>query len=350
MSSQLRPRSARPAPARVLVVNADAALRRSLVDQLVSAGRFCKQAASAHQALVASAQEAFDLVVMDARLARDCGDAIRSRDPEIGLILVTDTHSAEAAAEATRMGAAGLLTTPVLEAELLDAVEGGLRWRRSARTARTATRRLQREIEVRSSRVAAALADLSTISAADLETLFTSFGPHGLEMFEHGARTAVTAVAMAQTLACSDAETAKVGWGALLHDVGKLTLPSVLLGKPGPLTAEEAAVVRTHPEIGADILRVVPLFHPIADIVRASHERYDGGGYPRYLRGTAIPLGARITAVADSVDVMVHGRNYREPLSSARAAAELVRGAGGQFDPDVVHAWFGAADRLGICA
>lgn len=156
----------------------------------------------------------------------------------------------------------------------------------------------------------------------------------------HGqsVRVAEYAAAIGERLGLSDAEIGRVERGALLHDVGKLGVPEAILRKPGPLDEIEWVAVRRHPEIGAQILGCVSGLAPVALIVRAHHERYDGGGYPDGLAGTRIPLGARIVAVADAFEAMISDRPYRRGMPVKRARAELVRCAGTQFDPGVVDA------------
>jgi two-component system, cell cycle response regulator len=125
---------------------------------------------------------------------------------------------------------------------------------------------------------------------------------------------------------------------AELHDVGKLGIPDVILDKPGPLDDDEWRLMRQHPAIGERILNADPVLQPVARLVRASHERWDGAGYPDGLAGTAIPLGARIIAACDALDAMTSDRCYQRARSLAEALAELRRCAGTQFDPDVVAA------------
>jgi putative nucleotidyltransferase with HDIG domain len=133
--------------------------------------------------------------------------------------------------------------------------------------------------------------------------------------------------------------------GAVLHDIGKVRVPESILNKPGPLTDEEWAVMRTHPGIGEHILRPIQSLHAILPIVRHHHERWDGTGYPDGLSGRAIPLGARIVAVCDAYRAMTEDRPYRPALSTAEARDELEAGAGKQFDADCVEALFKALDR-----
>jgi diguanylate cyclase (GGDEF)-like protein len=141
---------------------------------------------------------------------------------------------------------------------------------------------------------------------------------------------------------------------ASLHDVGKVAIPDSILDKPGPLTDDEWDLMRTHTIVGERILCAAPALTDAAKIVRSTHERYDGWGYPDALAGEEIPLGARIIAVCDAYDAMVSPRPYRTPVSPQEAIEELTRCSGTQFDPRVVeafravHAKRPAADDLAL--
>jgi HD-GYP domain-containing protein (c-di-GMP phosphodiesterase class II) len=131
----------------------------------------------------------------------------------------------------------------------------------------------------------------------------------------------------------------RVEFGALLHDVGKIAIPKSIINKPGPLDDEEWALIRTHTVEGQRLLdRVGGLMHDVGLVVRASHERWDGGGYPDGLAGEAIPLEARIVACCDSFNAMTTTRSYRTAMSVEAALEECRSCAGTQFDPDVVDA------------
>jgi HD-GYP domain-containing protein (c-di-GMP phosphodiesterase class II) len=125
---------------------------------------------------------------------------------------------------------------------------------------------------------------------------------------------------------------------AELHDIGKLAIPDEILDKPGPLKESEWQFMRQHPAIGERILNADPAMRPVARLVRASHERWDGTGYPDRLAGSQIPLGARIIAACDAFEAMTSDRCYQAARTPAAAIEELRRNAGSQFDPVVVQA------------
>jgi putative nucleotidyltransferase with HDIG domain len=130
-----------------------------------------------------------------------------------------------------------------------------------------------------------------------------------------------------------------LSYAAYLHDIGKVKVPDSILGKKEPLTDEEWDEMRHHPDYGAEMLREKDFLGGAAEIVRAHHERYDGSGYPRGLKGQNIPIGARIIAVVDTYDAITSARPYQKAQAKEEAIGELKRGAGTQFDPTVVEAF-----------
>ena len=146
-----------------------------------------------------------------------------------------------------------------------------------------------------------------------------------------------------------DAElaTEDVRHGYLLHDIGKIGIPEHILTKRRPLSADEEEVMRTHPDLGVAIVAPMRFLDDRAiDVIRFHHERFDGSGYPDGLRGEAIPLAARIFSVVDAFDAMTSNRPYRRALTRNRAVAQLIAGAGTQFDPAVVGAFVTIVDDL----
>ncbi len=158
------------------------------------------------------------------------------------------------------------------------------------------------------------------------------------ETAEHSATVALYARDVALRLGADGDSAAGIQLGALVHDVGKLSLPVDLLLKPDPLNDEEWALMREHPEAGARILADLPSSHTLIAIVRNHHERVDGAGYPAGLSGADIPAEARIVGVCDAYASMTQPRPYRASLTPADAIAELRRHAAAQFDTEVVTA------------
>ena len=152
----------------------------------------------------------------------------------------------------------------------------------------------------------------------------------------HSQRVATYAVALGRSLQMNEQQLGAVEYCALLHDLGKVGIDSSILNKPGPLTSEELAAVRDHPKTGESIAAHVPFLRDIAGIIRAHHERYDGLGYCDGLAGEAIPLEARVLAVADTFDAMTSARAYRRPCTVNEALQEIAKNSGTQFDPSVV--------------
>lgn len=156
----------------------------------------------------------------------------------------------------------------------------------------------------------------------------------------HTLRVTELTVQLARRLGVTEEEIVHVRRGALLHDMGKLGVPDYILQKPGPLTAEEWELMRHHPQIAYDMLAPIAYLRPALDIPLCHHERWDGSGYPRGLKGEEIPLAARIFAVADVWDALTNDRPYRPAWSKEEARAYLREQAGRQFDPKVVEALF----------
>ena len=155
----------------------------------------------------------------------------------------------------------------------------------------------------------------------------------------HLGNVADLAEAVGLWLGISDGASASLRNAAQLHDVGKVAIPDAIVGKPGPLDEEEWAFIRRHTLIGQRIVEAAPVLAGVGELIRSSHEAWNGRGYPDGLAGQEIPLGSRIIAVCDSFDAMTSDRPYRRPLKPDEALAELRRCAGTQFDPEVVAAF-----------
>jgi HD-GYP domain-containing protein (c-di-GMP phosphodiesterase class II) len=154
---------------------------------------------------------------------------------------------------------------------------------------------------------------------------------------KHAERVAAYGLAIARAARLRIAEAPETEFGFLLHDIGKVAIPDSILHKPGPLSEEERALMATHPDVGARIVSGISFLGQAAEVVRSHHERWDGQGYPDRLAGEAIPLAARVFAVADVLDALTTERPYRQASSFAEAREIIMAAAGSHFDPDVVE-------------
>lgn len=194
--------------------------------------------------------------------------------------------------------------------------------------------------------LAAALAAAGPRRAAatrDLAQMLEALNAKNGYSNEHVVAVRATAVVIARRLRLGRSERAALTAAALLHDVGKITVPDAILAKPGPLDPEEWAVMRSHSAAGARLLATFARDERIVAIVRGHHERWDGNGYPDGLAGTTIPLGARIVAVADAFQAMMETRPYRTALTRSLALDTIRSEAGHHFDPVCAQALDAAA-------
>jgi len=162
----------------------------------------------------------------------------------------------------------------------------------------------------------------------------------------HAARVAGFAVKIGRAMGLCQGELDSLERAALLHDIGKIYVPDHVWRKEGPLTAEEQSLVRQHPVLGADMIDSIKPLKLEAQSILHHHERFDGTGYPYGLKGLAIPLEARILAVADAFDAMTSERPYRSALLMREALEELYSNAGSQFDPRVVEGFLTVLDDI----
>jgi len=179
--------------------------------------------------------------------------------------------------------------------------------------------------------------ETSDLHLATIEALAAAIDAKDQMTRVHIRRVQAFAAGMAEAINLSPEEIQAVRTAALLHDIGKLAIPAHILSKPGPLTPEEFAKVRIHPQIGAEIIASIPFPYPVAPIVLSHHERWDGTGYPQALKGEAIPIGARIISLVDYYDVITSERPYHAALSMDSALAMLKHEAGRALDPALVN-------------
>jgi diguanylate cyclase (GGDEF)-like protein/putative nucleotidyltransferase with HDIG domain len=179
--------------------------------------------------------------------------------------------------------------------------------------------------------------DIAALHLRTIEALALAIQAKDQTTHEHLCRVRVYAVELGREMKLPESELESLRAAALLHDIGKLAVPEHIICKPGRLTPEEFEKMKIHPVVGAEILDRVEFPYPVAPVVRAHHEKWDGSGYPDGLRGEEIPVGARILAAVDALDALASDRQYRRALPLDRAMREVAQLAGTSFDPAVIE-------------
>ena len=199
-------------------------------------------------------------------------------------------------------------------------------------------RRMNDELGYANREVNAASQAIRQLNDELFNTLAKIIDARDPDVHGHAERVANLATAIARQLRLPDEVTEQVRQAGLLHDIGKIGISEEILHKPGPLTSSEFEIIKSHTTLGGDLLETSKGLRHLSPYVRHHHERWDGSGYPRGLKGDQIPLGARILAVCDAVEAMAETRPYQDSVPKKFIVAEVSRCAGTQFDPDVVDA------------
>jgi putative nucleotidyltransferase with HDIG domain len=195
------------------------------------------------------------------------------------------------------------------------------------------------ELEKKTAELTKALERLTQAYDVAIEALGSALALKDVETEAHSQRVTAYSISIAKNVPVSLDYLTVLARAAFLHDVGKMAIPDAILRRPGPLDDSEKEIMRTHCEIGYNMLTRIPFLREAADIVLAHHECFDGTGYPRGLRGEQIPLAARIISIANALDAMLSDWPYRNALPMSRAREEIRRCAGTQFDPKIVEAF-----------
>lgn len=331
------------APTRILIVDDDASVRDVISVLLQEEGYECRTASSAEAALDVAAAEAPPLVISDMKMPGRDGiwllEAFRERYPESAVIMLTGYGDTEAAVDCLRRGAVDYLLKPPKLTDLIRAIERALAKRRIELARKRYQKKLERKVRDRTGELRTALRDIQGTYQTTLLALVRALDAREHETSDHSQRVVKYTEVIAERLGLRGPELEEIGRGALLHDIGKIGVPDAVLLKPAKLTPEEWKEMRKHPDIGHEMIQSIEFLNTPATIVLSHQERFDGTGYPRRLRSDEIHIGARVFAVADTLDAMTSDRPYRKGTTFENAVAEIERCAGSQFDPEVVRAF-----------
>jgi putative nucleotidyltransferase with HDIG domain len=307
-------------------------------------------AGGGREALEALELNSFNLVLTDIVMQDVNGIALLERihalQPNLPVVMVTAVHDISVAIDSMRRGAYDYLLKPFEREQLLSTVERALSHRRALEETESYHQSLEEMVRARTEMLRHAMEDLEHSYDVTLEALGDALDLKDSETEGHSKRVTAYAIALARAMGIPPEDIKIIARGAFLHDVGKMAIPDEILRKPGALTPQERELMREHCARGYQMLRKIPFLAGAAEIVFCHQEHYDGSGYPNGLRGREIPVGARIFAVADTLDAITSDRPYRQASDFDSAREEILRCSGTQFDPAVVEVFLKIPNEL----
>jgi putative nucleotidyltransferase with HDIG domain len=332
----------------VLIVDDEPAVRDLMARWVTALGLRPRTAANADEALATLRTNHYDLAVIDVMMPGHDGlwlaNEVQRDHPNTAVVIAT-AYTELLEGDAHQRPIADLLIKPFKRERFALAVDRGRQWRKQALEEVHWHAVLSIEMRDRAQQVIAIVGERLAGGGTEAAALIDLALQRTPETAAHGERVARYAQSVARELGLEEKLGPALAEAARFHDIGKAAMPEALLSKPGPLTPGEMAIMRQHVDVGADILAATGALAAAADAVRASHEWFGGGGYPRKTAGDHIPLASRIIAAVDAYDAMTQDRAYSIRFDSSDAVAELLRCSPTQFDPTVVNAFLAVLGR-----
>ena len=309
---------------RVLVVDDDPRICEILTTKLRFSGFISQSCTSGEEALKLLAKETFDAIISDLNMSGISGldllEATRRLVPQMAFLMATGVSDVAVGVAAMKQGAADYLIKPFQMEAVVASVRRALEMKRMEGELKEYRERLEKMVEQRTEQLMAAMRRIEITYDETLEALAAALDLRDNGTAGHSRRVTLYSLEMAQRLNFSSDQLKQLERGAYLHDIGKIGIPDSILLKPSKLTPEETAVMQAHVRIGYELMSRVAFLSSAAQIVLTHQECYDGTGYPQGLAGEEIPLGARIFAVADTVDAILSDRPYRSWTALFRRA------------------------------
>jgi cyclic di-GMP phosphodiesterase len=333
--------------ARVLIVDDELTTRKLLAAMLGEAGLPCKTASSAEEGLEILERESADAVLSDLQMPGISGmeflAEVRPRYRHLAFLMMTGVDDIRVGIEAMKKGADDYLVKPLQMEIVIASLERALEKKRLEQELDYYRQHLEEMVKERTGQLETALCQVERSYEDTLEALGAAIDLRDSETAGHSRRVTLYSAKLAEELGAVEQDRKTIAMGAWLHDIGKLAIPDAILLKPGALTEEEWSIMRSHAQIGFDLVKGIPFLAAASEIILRHHERCDGSGYPGGLKTADIPMGARIFAVADTVDAMTSDRPYRSAHSFEEAHEEIRRGSGSRYDSQVANAFLSVA-------
>jgi putative two-component system response regulator len=337
--------SRRKVAPRVLVVDDESHARTTVCRWLTRAGFQCGEAASAGEAMARLQDQEAHLLTLEITVPDRSGlevlSQIKQRWPDTEILVLTALAETSTAVEAMTLGACGYLLKPIESDELVLEAKKALERRDRTVERRRYTATLESKVRQQ----------MQAIRSAHEETILRLLSASRYRDEETGAhikRTGLYCELFAEVLGWPADQVQNFRLAAPMHDLGKIGIPDAILRKPGELTAEEFAVMKTHTVIGARMLEgsESAILQAAHEIALAHHEHWDGSGYPRGLAGMEIPESARILAIVDVYDALTHDRVYHEALPEEKVMEIMEEGRGKHFDPFLFGVFLGVLPEI----
>jgi cyclic di-GMP phosphodiesterase len=324
-------------------VDDERSVRKMLAVMLTQSGVTCSHVATPVEALEKLQNEAFDAVISDLRMGPASGmdllDEVHRRYPDMAFLMATGVADVRIGVQAMKHGADDYLLKPFDTDVVLTSLDRALKKKQLERELQNYRLCLESMVAERTQQLEGAMSQLEHSYSATLEALGIAIDLRDGATAGHSRRVLWYSIKLANALGGLEDQLKNIAMGAWLHDIGKLAIPDGILLKPGALNAQERTVMQRHVLIGYDLIKGIPFLAEASELILAHHERWDGSGYPRALRGEEIPLSARIFGVSDTLDAITSDRPYRAALPFSAAREVIEQGSGTLFDSVVADAF-----------
>ena len=323
----------------ILIVDDEEMIRELLASALLQEGYVCHLASNVDEAFTILSEQPVDLVISDimmpGRSGVDLLRDIKKIDADIAVLMVTGLSDMNTALECIHLGADDYIAKPFSINRVFLTVKNLIEKRMLAIDKKNYQISLEFKVLEQTDQIRRTMNELHKAYDHTLTALVRALDAREKEVGSHSERVMNYTSLMAAKLGIYDNDMEHLAKGALLHDIGKIGISDNILLKPGPLDDDEWVEMRRHPQVGYSILSEIEFLKGPAEIVLAHHERFDGNGYPKGLKGEQIPVGSRIFALVDTLDAMTSHRPYRKALPFDAVISEVNTYRGRQFDPDV---------------
>ncbi len=323
----------------ILIVDDEEMIRDLLSSALGQEGYRCLTAAHVDGAFEILGQHHVDLVISDIMMPGRSGVELlrdlKKVNQDIGILMITGLSDMNTAMECIHLGANDYITKPFSISRVVLTVRNLLEKQTLAMEKKNYQISLEFKVMEQTEQIRRTMNELHHAYDSTLSALVKALDAREKEVGSHSERVMNYATFMAGKLGIRGWDLEQLAKGSLLHDIGKIGISDNILLKPGKLDDNEWVEMRKHPQVGYAILSEIKFLKGPAEIILSHHERYDGTGYPKQLKGEQIPIGARIFGLVDTLDAMTSDRPYRQALPFVAVTSEVEKFRGSQFDPDI---------------